>query len=134
MHYKGQGVLQNYKKASKWIRLAADQGLAVAQTNLGLMYIKGQGVPQDHREAFKLFELAAEQGGSSAQYRLGMMYEHGRGVLQDNVSAYMWYSLGASQGHKIAGEHRNIIEKKMSPSHIEIAQQLAREWLVKHRG
>ena len=32
----------------KWYRLAADQGYAAAQFNLGVMYAKGQGVPQDY--------------------------------------------------------------------------------------
>ena len=32
----------------KWFRLAADQGDAIAQCNLGAMYAKGQGVPQDY--------------------------------------------------------------------------------------
>lgn len=33
----GNGVLQSYAEAIKWYRLAADQSLAVAQTNLGDM-------------------------------------------------------------------------------------------------
>ena len=31
----------------------AEQGIAEAQYNLGLMYAKGQGVEQDFMEAFK---------------------------------------------------------------------------------
>jgi len=33
--------------AVKWYTLAAEQGDAGGQTNLGVMYRKGQGVPQD---------------------------------------------------------------------------------------
>ena len=73
-------------------------------------------------------------GVTTAQVKLAMMYEYGRGVFQDYVSAYMWYSLVAAQGHKIATERRDIIEKKMTPSQIEKAQQITREWLEKHRG
>ena len=46
-----EGVPQNYAEAVKWYRLAADQGDASAQFNLGVMYDKGQGVPQDYAEA-----------------------------------------------------------------------------------
>ena len=45
MYAKGQGVLQDYAEAVKWYRLAAAQGNAMAQANLGLRYAKGEGVP-----------------------------------------------------------------------------------------
>jgi len=35
MYRRGQGVSQNYKTAAKWFRLAAEQGDAAAQFNLG---------------------------------------------------------------------------------------------------
>ena len=38
MYAKGQGVPQDYSKALSWFRLAADQGNALAQNALGLMY------------------------------------------------------------------------------------------------
>ena len=41
-----KGVPQDYKEAVKWFRLAAEQGLAEAQYNLGNRYHNGQGVPQ----------------------------------------------------------------------------------------
>ena len=46
----------------KWYRLAADQGNACAQYNLGIMYAKGQGVPQDYVLAHMWFNLSAAQG------------------------------------------------------------------------
>jgi TPR repeat protein len=44
MYFEGQ----NYAEALKWFRLAADQGFAVAQFDLGHMYVNGQAVPQDY--------------------------------------------------------------------------------------
>ena len=38
MYEEGNGVPQDYAKAVKWYRLAADQGYADAQYNLGVMY------------------------------------------------------------------------------------------------
>ncbi len=74
-HYaRGQGVPQNYAEAVKWYRLAADQGNAFAQYNLGLMYANGEGVPQNYAEALKWYRLAADQGNAFAQINLGVMY------------------------------------------------------------
>ncbi len=43
-------------------RLAADQGDADAQFNLGIMYENGRRVPQDETEAVRWYRLAADQG------------------------------------------------------------------------
>ena len=49
---------QNYKRAVKLYRSAAERGHALAQTSLGMMYATGKGVPKDLREAYKWFNLA----------------------------------------------------------------------------
>jgi len=49
------------------VLLAAEQGDADAQYNLGWMYVKGEGVPQNYKTAVKWYTLAAEQGLASAQ-------------------------------------------------------------------
>ena len=79
-------------------RVKAEQGLADAQYNLGLMYAKGRDVIQDDKEAVKWFREAAEQGNSAAQYNLGVMYAKGRGVLQDDKEAVKWFREAAEQG------------------------------------
>ena len=73
MYEKGQGVPQNYKTAVKWYRLAAKQGHAKAQFNLGLTYYCGKGVPQDYRTAVKWCRRAAEQGNPRAQRGLEVL-------------------------------------------------------------
>ena len=50
--------------------LAAEQGNAMAQNSLGVMYELGQGVPQDHKAAVKWYKLASEQGDADAQNNL----------------------------------------------------------------
>jgi len=62
MYDKGQGVTQDYKEAVKWYRLSAEQGLARAKVNLGVMYYKGQGVPQDYVSAHMWFNLCGSSG------------------------------------------------------------------------
>ena len=132
MYADGQGVPQDDKAAVKWYRLAAEQDYASAQFNLGAMYDKGQGVPQDYKAAVKWYRLAADQGIAKAQLNLGFMYDGGRGVLQDYVRAHMWYNIAASNGDD--PENRDRIAKDMTPSQLEEAQNLAREWVTKHGG
>ena len=77
---------------------AAEQGLAMAQFNLGITYASGRGVLKDEVEAVKWFRLAAGQGHANAQYNLGVRYAFGQGVLKDEAEAVRWYRLAAEQG------------------------------------
>jgi uncharacterized protein len=61
-----RGVSQDNTEALSWYRLAADQGYAAAQFDLGMMYATGEGVPQDYVAAASWYRLAAEQGDSRA--------------------------------------------------------------------
>ena len=62
------------------LRVAAEQGDAHAQNNLGSIYADGKGVAQDSAEAVKWFQLSADQGLVEAQFKLGVLYENGKGV------------------------------------------------------
>jgi TPR repeat protein len=68
----------DYATALRLLRPLAEQGNAVAQYNLGVMYTAGQGVAQDDRVAVKWFRLGAEQGNPDAQANLGFMYDSGQ--------------------------------------------------------
>ena len=94
----GEGVPQDFAEAVRWYRLAAEQGYASAQNNLGLAYATGEGVPQDFAEAVRWFRRAAEQGLASAQFNLGFAYANGEGVPQDSAEAVRWYRRAAEQG------------------------------------
>ena len=56
------------------MRPLADQGDALAQTKLGLMYELGRGVLQDYAQAVVWYRKAAAQGDALAQSSLGEMY------------------------------------------------------------
>ena len=109
------------------IRLAAEQGDASAQDDLGLMYADGRGVPRDETEAAGWFRLPADQGQAEAQFNLGRMYANGRGVPQDYVAAYMWFSLAAAQSSD-AAKNRDLAATLMTAEQVAEAQRLAREW------
>lgn len=126
----------DFAKAAKWYRLAAEQGDAYAQLNLGMMYYRGEGVPQIYQEAVKWYRMAAEQGNANAQYFLGVMYDNGRGVPQDYVPAYMWVNIAAVNApagelKQMAAGYRDSIAKKMGAQQIDAAQQLARKCTAK---
>ena len=128
----------DYATALQLWRPRAEQGIALAQNNLGLMYYNGQGVPQDYGEAAKWYRLAAEQGNATAQSNLGSMYYSGEGAPQDYVQAYMWVTLAASrfppsakEDREQAARHRDIVASKMTAAQIAEAQKLAEKWTPK---
>jgi TPR repeat protein len=93
---------KDYAEAMRWYRLAADQGNATAQNNIGWLYDNGWGLKQDYIEAMRWYRLAADQGNASAQNNIGWLYRNGCGVKQDYVEAMRWYRLAADQGNASA--------------------------------
>jgi outer membrane murein-binding lipoprotein Lpp len=89
MFENGQGVPQDFKKAIRWYRLAANQGLTKAQEklnsllkisptaqinfDLGMRFETGQEVPQDFREAIRFYRLAADLGHIKAQEKIKLI-------------------------------------------------------------
>ena len=102
-------------------RLAAEQGHAGAQYNLGIMLKSKNGdgrtwddadddvenAAEYHEEDFAKYEaeavrfflLAVEQGDAGAQFQLGDMFNEGRGVAQDYAEAVRLWRLAAAQGY-----------------------------------
>ena len=67
MYANGEGVPENDVEAVKLYRLAAEQGYAPAQNNLGVMYEKGEGVPENDVKAYVWYSVAAAQGDFAAR-------------------------------------------------------------------
>jgi TPR repeat protein len=131
--YNGAKIPQDYKEAIRWYRLAADQGCADSQDQLGEMYISGKGSAQDYLEAARThthrgvrhhagmqapkksqetarwYRLAAEQGYAFAQHHLGNMYLQGAGVTKDAQEGLRWIRLAAEQGLSIAQGHLGLM-------------------------
>ena len=122
----------DFATALKEWKPLAEEGNAVAQNNLGLMYHNGWGVPQDYKEAARLYRLAAEQGYADAQGNLGVMYVFGKGVTKDFVYAHMWGNIALMNGNEIGASVRGHVAEKMTSSQIEEAQRLARECVKKN--
>jgi TPR repeat protein len=93
-----EGRASQDAEAARLYRRATEQGYAVAQHSLGLMYMQGRGVTHDIAEAARLYRLAAEQGYAPAQSSLAYMY-NGRGATLNYAEAVRLYRLAAEQGY-----------------------------------
>jgi uncharacterized protein len=58
----------------RWLTQAAEQGLDLAQMELGLDYLESADTQESLFEAMHWFERAAKQGNAPAQYQLGELY------------------------------------------------------------
>jgi uncharacterized protein len=121
----------DYPTALRLFRSLAEQGDALAQQRLGLMYERGLSVPQDYAEAARWYRRAADQGFASAQWMLSSMYATGSGVPKDYVQAHMWCNVSAAQGFGAATYCRADLERAMTPEQVAEAQKLARNWKPK---
>ena len=89
----------DYRTAvSKWQPLA-QQGDALAQFNLALMYHSGSGVSADERAAVAWYQKSAENGYAKAQEFLAAAYREGWfGLPRDQHKADYWNQRLAEQG------------------------------------
>ena len=78
-----------------WYRLAADQGNARAQNNLGVSYETGAGVPQDYVQAHMWFNLAASRLTGEAR---------GNAVGGRDEVAGLMNSTQIAEAHRLARE------------------------------
>ena len=87
------------RQSFQLMKESAEQGDAVAQLHVALMYQHGRGTQQDLNQAFEWIKKSAEQGNAEAQYNLSVMYRNGEGVEQDQEKALYWLKKAAQQGH-----------------------------------
>jgi len=107
-------VLNDNEKALTWIQKAADQGLPVAQCDLGGIYFEGNGVKKDYNKAFKLFKTSAEQNIAEAQLNLGIMYIHGDGTTRDMGKARYWIEKAINGDNTEISQFASMIYKEES--------------------
>lgn len=107
MFYSGAGDFMpaDDAESTRWMRKAAEQGLANAQFRLGLAYLSeigearaqvnlgrltlgGVGFLQVYSAAFQWFQKAAAQGNRDGQYWTGVCHYVGFGTTIDFMQAY----------------------------------------------
>jgi len=110
LYDKGLGVPSDPAEAIRWYRMAAEQGHASSQLNLGALYQEGrEDLPADPGRAADWFRLAAEQGNPNAQYNLGKLYYRGQGIPRNYDLAAEWLQKAADQDHLKALNHLAIL-------------------------
>ncbi len=70
MYGHGRGVPQDYKLSSSWFHLAAEQGDAQSQHNIGIAYYKGDGLVQDIVYSHMWLNIASSNGHELAKENL----------------------------------------------------------------
>lgn len=61
-------------------RHTAENGLHLAQYNLGVMYYTGQGVEQSYQKAYEWLTKSAQQGHLNSMFNLATMYYNSQGM------------------------------------------------------
>lgn len=121
-----------YEQARLKLEIAAKEGHASAQNDLGTLYANALGVSQDFWEAVNWFRMAAEQGDPTAQNNLGMMYKNGMGVEKSRTKAVKWFRLAAEQGdidgqYNLGVAYLNDGSKKTDPEGVSWLRKSAKQ-------
>ena len=110
-YYQGiEQFEQDYSKAAKWYRRAADDGNSEAQLMMANLYENGQGVNKSLTERFKWLQKAANNGNMIAQEKLADAYLNGEGVNKDFDKAKYWWRQAANQGSEEAKQNIELAE------------------------
>lgn len=104
-------VEEEYDSAKKLYQLAAEQGHALGQCSLGVIFEEDEQF--DMAEYY--YELASEQGHALAQYNLAAMLFDGKDF--DVIKPYL--EKAALQGHK---EAQLLLEKSESPREVAMEE------------
>lgn len=95
MYIKGDGVLQDYALANRWLSKAAAVGHVHAMYDLGAMYRNGEGVAVDKAAAKALYLRSAEEGYALAAHELAKIYQEDG----DLDSAQEWFERAKKAGY-----------------------------------
>lgn len=103
----------HYKKALRWLQLAAEQGSAVAWYAMSRIYLKPEFSRRSVTEARRLLEMAALAGHEKAQLELGLVAWRARRVEPgSDIRAVYWLQKAAGQGNK---EAKTLLDKIAPP-------------------
>lgn len=103
------GVTQSYDRAAAWFAVAANNGVANAAYNLGVLNQQGIGRAPNLPEAMKWYRKAARASHPEAQYNLGIAYVEGVGVPYDAERAADYFRDAAAQGMMEAAYNLGLI-------------------------
>jgi uncharacterized protein len=89
---------RDYSRALALLAPLAEQGNAVAQLKVGMIFSRGKAGSPDHVAALGWFTKAAQQGQVDAQFELGRIHRDGLGTRVDGNAAVAWLERAAAKG------------------------------------
>lgn len=104
------GMTQDYAKALDIYLIAAEEGHAPAQAQVGYIYQNALGVAADYGKAMEWNNRAAQQGNAQGQAQIGYLYQNGLGVTQNLDEAGRWYTRAVEGGSEWAASKMAEIE------------------------
>lgn len=129
LYDEGLGVPRNPVAARRWWALAADQGLAVADHNIGLLELELAASENDEGDASTaIFHLtrASDAGHLASSYTLGKIYELGVGVPADQEMSLRLIRRAAEGGN--ARAQYNMGKRYRDGDGVDQDSRLAAEW------
>ena len=105
---QGEGIEQNFEKATEWYLKATKQGNVDAQFNLAVSYENGQGVKRNLDTAVSWYLKAAEQGDTEAQERvqklsvLSKSHDSKKPFISDDYKDILWPKNKKRKGYRVA--------------------------------
>lgn len=107
----------NYKRAIRWLTLAAGQGFADAWYVLSKIYQKHECAQRNPADARRCLEQAAAAGHGMAQFELGMAVWRARHEAQSNdVLAVAWLLKAQARGVSAAATMLERIAARAAPA------------------
>jgi hypothetical protein len=123
---------QDYNEAMRWFRMAASQGDAVAEDDVGELYFFGHGVPVDYAQAMVWYRRSAAQNNATAQDGIGALYARGQGVAVNYGEALKWFRQSADQGNSDAANWLGYFYTHGLGVSMSVTE--AQEWYAKSRA
>ncbi len=110
IYVAGHGpIKQDLKRAVFWFEEAAQNNVANAQYNLGVLYHQGMGVDKNLDRAIGLYQKASDQGHPEAQYNLGIANIEGIGVPYNPQKAATYFENAANKNIMEAAYNLGLI-------------------------
>ena len=114
----GRGCEINDELAFSLYKYAAENGVMMAQHNLGAFYFNAKFVQKDIRKAFEWYLKAANQGSGMSQHNIGLMYYNGD-MPQDLEVSLEWFKKSLENGYTDSARFINEIQKIKDKNFVE---------------
>jgi TPR repeat protein len=117
----GHGGPVDEPRAARHYKMAAEQGDADAQNNLGEIHEMGHGTAPNPEEALRWYERAAERGLGSAQFNAGRLWAIGAGDKKDPARARALLVQAEGKGIAQARDVLNWLDRQIPPASAAVS-------------